>query len=192
MLFMSPSQPTPQLRWKYIRGAALFSLIASDHNPVKYAGAEPKAQKKFVTDDYIIYSPATVLLALSSLSLWASFFCPSLCFPCSFVRKCFFICFVWLRREMQVSRCSRWWERESSHSWCIARPIMSKRDKMKVWSVCHVPQPWEALWGKGNLKIFMWLCNCWWTWIDTFSPPSLGIYRPKSEIITVHSWHTLP
>lgn len=116
-----PSQPTPPLTRKYIKGAALFSLIASDHNTVKYAGSEPKAQKKFVTHDYIIYSPATVFLALSSLSLILTF-CPSLCFPCSFVRKCFFICFVWLRRETQASRCSRRWERESSHSWCIARP----------------------------------------------------------------------
>lgn len=44
------------------------------------------------------------------------------------------------------------WVRERILSQLVCRsPIMSKRDKMKVGSVCHVPQPWEALWEKDNL-----------------------------------------
>lgn len=44
------------------------------------------------------------------------------------------------------------WVRERSLSQLVCHsPVMSKRDKMKVGSVCHVLQPWEALWEKDNL-----------------------------------------
>lgn len=82
------------------QGSRSALSCTSDHNTMKYTGSMPKSQKTFVTHDRIIYSPDTVFSGLFfSLPVFLS-----LCFPCSFVKKCFFICFAWLRRETQASQ----------------------------------------------------------------------------------------
>ena len=125
--------------------SALFQTC--DHNTLKYTGFMPKRPGEICNlwlYHLFTWHSISASVFLLSLSL-------SLCFPCSFARKCFFICFVWLRRETRGESLQPWvGERIQSQLACRS-PVMSKRDKMKVCSVRHVPQPWEALWRKDDL-----------------------------------------
>lgn len=116
-------------------------LWTSNHNTVKYVGSRAKGQIKFfLTSDHLINSPGTMLCALVFFSL------PPLvyvlfCFSCSSVRKCISICFVWLRRMMQVSQCSLRLKRDSSTA---GMPLTHNEwtwQDLRVKCFRHVPDP---------------------------------------------------
>lgn len=122
------------------------SLCTSDHNTVKYTGSKPKGHEKFVTHDYIIHSPDTVFLVLFFLSQFLSL---SLSLFSLLICEEMFLHLFCVIEEGDTGESVQPWVRERIQSQLVCRsPVMSKRDKMKVCSVCHVPQPLEALWGR--------------------------------------------
>lgn len=119
------------------------SLCTSDHNTLKYSGSKPKGQEKFVTHDYIIYSPDAVFLVLFFLSRFPLSSLFSLSLFSLFVCEEMLLHLFCVIEEGDAGESVQPWVRERIQSQLVCRStIMSKRDKMKVCvasATCHSP-----------------------------------------------------
>ncbi len=145
-ILCDPSWSTPSLRRKYFRETGLLSApaIITQWNAL---APSPRAR--------INVLPVIIPFIHLTLCSWFCFFLSrflSLSLFSLFICEEMFLHLFCVIEEGDADEPVQPWVRERIQSQLVCRsPVMSKRDKMKVCSVCHVPQPWEALLRKDNL-----------------------------------------
>lgn len=152
------------------------SLCTSNHNTMRNTLApSPRARRNLlpVIISFIHLTLFLVLLFSLSFSLSLSV---SLALFSLFVCEEMLLHLFCVIEEGDAGESVQPWVREGIQPQLVCcSPIMSKRDKMKVCSVCHVLQPWKGTLRKGQIKDIHVLCNCWWTWIDFFCSSFLSL-----------------
>ena len=148
-------------RMKHVGGAGLFYLVPAITTQGHTLAPRPGARGNFLPMIIsFIHLPLCSRLLFPPLSVSPSR-SSSRCFPCSFVKKCFFICFCVIE-EGDAG--------ESVREGIQAQLVCRSPHNEQTWqdeSVSRLPcadAPGDPL-SEDNLKMFMLICNWWWTWM---------------------------